>query len=315
MERLAIATVGALLGATLAVAPVAAQEWPGDAPYRVSDSKLKGALACRGGMDRLDGNGRKQPVLLVHGTGIDRRESWGWNYWDVLHRRGFEVCWVQLPGRALGDAQRSSEFVARAYSTIHRRAGEKVDVLGHSQGGLEPRWAIKWFRSGRHVADYISLATPNHGTVVADASAEGDGCFPSCWQMRTVASFIEALNRDEETPGPIHYTNIYSDTDELVQPSGTSDLAGGSNIRIQDICPGRPVDHANILGDYLTFKLVMDALTQPGPARPDRLPPLVCAGGSMPGIGTPPPGLANLDDFSQGQPTDHEPPLKPYAQP
>ena len=315
MKRLSIVALSGLLMGAFLTAPVTAGQWPGDAPYSVSRTKLDDALACRGGMSRLDGEGKKQPVLLVHGTGIDRRESWSWNYWDVLHQRGFEVCWVDLPGRALVDAQRSSEYVARAYTVIHRRTGEKVDVLGHSQGGLEPRWAIKWFRSGRHVADYISLATPNHGTVVADASAEGDGCFPSCWQMCTVAEFIAALNHDGETPGPIHYTNVYSATDELVQPVGTSALSGASNVLLQDVCPGRPVDHGTILGDFVTFKLVMDALVNPGPARPDRLPPTVCAGTSMPGVGTPPPEISNLDDFSQGEPTDHEPPLKPYARP
>lgn len=315
MKRFAIAALSALLGAALVAGPSAAQAWPGDAPLSVPKAKLDRALACRGGMDRLNGNGKKQPVLLVHGTGVTRRQNWGWNYWDVLHQRGFEVCWVQLPGRALGDAQKSSEYVARAVTVIHRRTDEKVDVLGHSQGGLEPRWAIKWFPSARHVADYIGLASPNHGTVVADTAAEGDGCFPACWQMRRVAEFIGALKHDEETPGPIHYTNVYTDSDQLVQPSGTSELAGGSNIRIQDICPARPVDHVGIVGDYVTFKLVMDALTQPGPARPRRLPATVCASGSMPGAGAPPPETANLADFSKGQPTDHEPPLKPYAQP
>jgi triacylglycerol esterase/lipase EstA (alpha/beta hydrolase family) len=47
----------------------------------------------------------------------------------------------------LNDIQVSSEYVARAVQLMHRKTGEKVDVLGHSQGGLQPRWAIRFFPS------------------------------------------------------------------------------------------------------------------------------------------------------------------------
>jgi hypothetical protein len=62
------------------------------------------------------------------------------------------------------------------------------------------------------------------------------------WQMCTDSNFLAALNRGDETPGPIDYTSIYSKTDELVQPVGTHDVEGGTNILLQDLCPGHHVD-------------------------------------------------------------------------
>jgi triacylglycerol lipase len=305
------ASVVAISLACVALMATPAAAFPGDAPYSVPLAKLDAARECRGGLGRLNGDGRNQPVLLVHGTGLTREQTWQWNYWPALHKAGFEECWVRLPKRALGDAQISAEYVARAVEVMARRSGEHIDVIGHSQGGLVPRWAIKYFPSGPRVGDYVGLASPNHGTLTADAFTALGWCFPSCWQMRTSAKFIAALNDGDETPGEISYTSIYTAFDELVKPIETSALDGGSNVLIQDLCPGRPVDHLSIVVDAVAWNVAIDALTHPGAADTGRIPANVCTQTTLPG--------ANLDfpheppDFSGAEYTDHEPPLKPYA--
>ncbi len=242
---------------------------------------------------------------------MNRETNWDWNYWDALPEAGFETCWVQLPGEALVDIQISAEYVARAIQVMNRTSGEKTDVLGHSQGGLVPRWSIKWFPSGTLVGDYIGLASPNHGTETADAGTRFGQAPPAVWQLRRAAKFIAAVNRGDETPGRTHYTSIYTAADELVQPVGTQALAGGTNILLQDICPGRPVDHANIAGDGLTYLLVLDALINPGPAAVKRLPASACQEAAMPGASAPPPDSA--PNYDSGRTVDREPRLKPYA--
>ena len=318
-------------GATLAVvllfpAPATSGDdysWPSDAPYSVSKAKMKDALACRSGARHsphgagaLTGKRRKHPVLLVHGTGVNRRQNWEWNYWQTLRAKRWEVCWVNLPKVALGDIQMAAEYVAHAIKLMHRSSGKKIDVLAHSQGGLEPRWVIKWFATARFVADFIALDTPNHGTRVANEASMDEGCFEACWQMRRRSKFIRALNRDNETPGPIFYTSIYTSFSQLVQPTGTQALKGGaSNVLLQDLCPGRPVDHVAIAADYVTWVLVRDALLHPGPADPKVVDSEDCLRDRMPGADDPPTGAAQLVDWTQGKITDHEPPLKPYARP
>ena len=295
----------------------------GNAPYSVPLKVLDDAVECRlnwethgllvdyrGAPTKSLRKGRSEPVLLVHGTGVNRRLNFEWNYWPALIREGFAVCWVELPNAALSDIQIASEYVARGVEVMHARTGEDIDVLGHSQGGLVPRWAIKWFASGDHVDDYVGLASPNHGTAVADSFVLG--CMEACWQMKTTSNFIHHLNAGDETPGDTDYTNIYTTTDELVQPTGTQALEGGTNILIQDVCPGRPIDHAGIAADEVTYRLALDAFTKEGTADVGRLPADICTSGQMEDT-TLPPSDAFPPDWGDGHFAQEEPPLMPYV--
>ena len=288
----------------------ASDSFPGAADYSISTAALDRELACNGGKEELSGKGENDPVLLIHGTSVTREQNWGWNYWGALPDLGYEVCWVQLPDLAFGDIQGSSEYVARAVDVMHERTGESIDLLGHSQGGIEARWVIRWFPAGAFVDDYIALTTPNHGASMFDKATADGREIEAGWQMRADSNLLAALNGRDETPGPIDYTSIYSKTDELVQPLGTQDLDGGTNLLLQDLCPGRPVDHGGIAGDDVTYRLVIDALANPGTANPDRAG-INCARDALPGVGKPQfgPPPRGVDPHR----ADHEPPLEPYA--
>jgi len=288
-----------------------AAEWPGTATYSVPLAALDDALKCSGDRPSPDGSGRSEPVLLVHGTAVTREQNWGWGYWPALQAAGFEVCWVQLPNRALGDIQVSAEYVARAIEVMAAGAGAKVDIIGHSQGGLVPRWAIKYFPSGVHVDDYIGFASPNHGSAVANRQASrGDECPAACWQMSRGSDFVAALNEGDETPGGVSYTSIYTSADTLVTPVTTARLDGASNVMLQEICPGRPVEHLLMAGDAVTWTVALDALTNDGPADPKRIPGTTCLKLALPG--------ATLDwpadpGAASARPLAAEPALKHYA--
>jgi triacylglycerol lipase len=280
-----------------------------DARYSLPLRILDAALECR---SQVDGNGRAEPVLLVHGTNVTRERNWGSGYWPALGAAGFEVCWVQLPDGAGGDIQISAEFAARAIEVIHEQSGELVDVVGHSQGGLVPRWSMKYFPAGAWVDDYVAFASPNHGTrLVEDFTQQGDRCSESCWQMRPDSQFLSALNDGDETPGRISYTSMYTAADEVVTPPESARLDGATNILLQDICPGRPVEHALMVVDALTWELTVDALTHEGPANPERISPRVCFRTTLPGTRLKLAG--GPADTSGARITSEEPPLKPYA--
>jgi triacylglycerol lipase len=306
-SRRSLPVIAAIAALAFAVPAVAAPDrWPGRASYSVPKAKLDAALSCS-----PEVSSEHEPVLLVHGTGANREANFKWNYWPALQRSGFTVCWVELPRAALGDMQIAAEYVARAVEVMQRRWRSPVDVIGHSQGAVLPRWAIRYFPSGRHVDDWVGLAGPNHGTLVADVSAASGETADAVWQMRLRSRFMAVLNAGDETPGPISYTSIYSAHDELVQPWTTAELRGGRNILIQDFCPGRAVTHVSMLLDAAVYALVLDALTHPGPADPSRAPSLVCFATYMPGAAPAFPG--SIPDWSEEVVTSREPPLMPYA--
>ena len=305
--------------ALLVVLAVSVPSAAADPALSVPPEQLDAALTCPAAFQ----SGR-EPVLLVHGTGVNAAENWSWNYGKVLTELGYDVCTVDLPNRALDDIQVSTEYVVHAILTMAGRSGRKVDVLGHSQGGLEPRWAVRWWDAARAaVDDLVALATPNHGTVAADAACAGVECPGAAQQMKQGSAFLGALNSPDETPGEVSYTSVYSLTDELVQPAApepTAAFDGASNIAIQDLCPGRVGEHAAMAADAVAYAMVIDAFTQPGPADPARFDPLTCAKTSFDGVTAGPVLDLALDELANGRfpdyrPLAEEPPLAPYAQP
>ena len=279
--------------------------------------QLAAALSCPAHLDRS----AHEPVLLVHGTGLNADESWGWNYSKTLPALGWAACAVTLPDKALGDIQVATEYVVYAIRRMAALSHRRVDVITHSQGGMEGRWAVRWWSSARDdVDDLVLIASPNHGIVAADLCADSGNCWPAVWQMRSGSDFLTALNRGDETPGAVSYTDVYSLTDELVEPSSTVPLEGASNVAVQSICPGRAVHHGGLLDDAVAGALVLDALEHPGAADPARVGVAVCAQAFMPEVTAADAATGNAilyshaaQAFSEHPGVTSEPPLAPYA--
>jgi hypothetical protein len=252
----------------------------------VPQDKLDASLECAGNL----ASAGRAPVLLVPGTGSNPHSNFSWNWEPALSNLGIPWCAVTLPDNALGDIQVAGEYVVNGIRTMYARAGRRISIIGHSQGGMLPRWPLRFWPDTRAmVDDQIGLAPSNHGTTGADALC-AVGCAAADWQQRDVADFIKALNSHQETFPGISYTEIYSHFDEIVTPnsddSGSSSLHGGggeiTNEAIQQICPADPSEHLAIgTPDRVAYDLAIDALDHPGPADPAR------AQASDPGICTP----------------------------
>jgi hypothetical protein len=330
-------------GLTLAAGTSFAQQYPGEPALHESQTALNNALQCTP-FTHTD----KPPVLLVHGTLTSGFEQWDWTYLPLLANAGFDVCIVTYPDRGLGDMQISAEYIVNALRSVYAATGRKVAMVGHSQGGSMPRWALKWWPSARNaVDDYVMLAGANHGIVLGNLVSYVAGIDPlpllpvgvfpaSFYQFAAGSNFVTALNKGGETPGTISYTSIYSGFyDELIEPvvpvpTAAVDWDGPPpnvvNILLQDTCPGRFVDHATIgLTDEMTYLLVVDAITHPGPANVSR------AGGSalcglapiIPSQIIAPQAVAGIINLLKQESlsaipnlhlTTREPPLMPYAQ-
>jgi triacylglycerol esterase/lipase EstA (alpha/beta hydrolase family) len=291
----------------------------------VPQAKLDAALQCTGNLAS-----GPTPVLLVPGTGSSPPRNFGWNWEPALNNLGIPWCAVTLPDNALGDIQDAGEYIVNSIRTMYARAGRKISIIGHSQGGMVPRWALRFWPGTRaKVADQIGLAPSNHGTTGARSTCT-NGCAPAVWQQSNDAQFIKALNSYQETFPGISYTVVYTRTDEVVTPNsddnGSSSLHGGggeiTNVAIQDVCPGDMTEH-NGLGtvDNTAYALAVDALTHPGPADPSRIDSsAVCAQPLMPGVNPltfPADAAATLQDdltnIFTHPPSNAEPPLKCYV--
>ncbi|MFE3001002.1 hypothetical protein ACFXG4_39205 [Nocardia sp. NPDC059246] len=263
---------------------------PGSA-LSVPADQLSASVTCSAAVRDAERN----VVLFVPGTGFTPEEDYGLSWFRAMDRLGWPYCSVTEPDHALGDAQIAAEYIVNAIRVVYELSGRKVDIIGHSQGGTEPRFALRFWPDLRALVDhYIGFAATNHGSVLVDATCNGViGCVPAGWQQGTGSNYVRALNSGQETFAGISYTNVYTRTDEVVQPNlnsnGSSSLHTGdgeiTNVAVQDICPLDTPDHIGVgTSDPVSYAIAMDALTHSGPADPARISHAVCSQGFMPGV-------------------------------
>jgi hypothetical protein len=296
MRRAAAAAVAGALALLLPSAAGAVMYAPVDQPgprLTVSQSDLAASLQCTGNI----AGATTAPVLLVPGTATDPHTDFSWNWEPALTKLGLPWCSVTLPDKGMADVQVAGEYVVNAIRTMYAQAGRRISIIGHSQGGMVPRWAFRFWPDTRAmVDDLIGMGPSNHGTLTAEPSCQTatGGCAPSFWQQKDGSEFIKAVNSYQETFPGISYTVAYTHTDWVVTPNldqtGSSSLHGGGgeirNVAIQDVCPTDLNEHLAI-GTYdpVAYALAIDALDHPGPADPSRLDPTsVCAQPLMPGV-------------------------------
>lgn len=259
-------------------------------PLDVPAASLQKALVCQPAVS----TSAKQPVLLVPGTTLTPQANYSWNYERALDSLGIPWCTIELPEAATGDVQIAGEYVVYAIRRVHALSDRKIEILGFSQGGMVPRWALRFWPDTRAmVDDDIGLDASNHGTQDSQYCELIKTCPAAFWQQRASANFIAALNSFAETFAGISYTEIYSRMDEVVTPnlddSGSSALHTGdgriSNVRVQDVCPADVSDHL-AMGSYdaVGYTLALDALTHAGPADPKRIGRGICTQAFQPGV-------------------------------
>ena len=270
-----------IAAATPAVASATAL--PGPA-LKTSPGALQRAFTCTGRLARA----KRDPVLLVHGTFADSAINWSWNYERQLPARGEPTCAVDLPNRSSGDIQVSAEYVVYAIRAMARKSGRKIAIVGHSQGGLDTRWALRWWPDLRNlVSDVVMFATPNHGAVYSDTACTGPSmCAASLYQMRSDSRFLVALNAGGDTVGAVPYTAVVTKTDTTFVLPQQGRLNGTrarvTSVAVQDLCPGRQVDHNGLVYDAASNAIALDALDHQGPAELTRIDRPVCERDTMP---------------------------------
>jgi triacylglycerol esterase/lipase EstA (alpha/beta hydrolase family) len=224
------------------------------------------------------------PVVLVHGTAENRLDNWQ-AMSPALKAAGYCVYALNygsyrnsgaLGIYGLDYIQHSAhELAAYVDSVLTASGASKVDLVGHSQGGMMPRYYIKNLGGASKVDDLVGLSPSNHGTTNPFAVPLGLTC-PACAQQAAGSPFLRALNSGDESPGPVSYTNIVTRYDEVVTPYTSGYLAPDvnvTNITLQDKCPNDTSEHLRTPYDIPAMAITLEALGRPGPADPAYQPP------------------------------------------
>ncbi len=229
------------------------------------------------------------PVVLVHGTLENMAYNW-YTLSPLLHNLGycvFALNYGQEPGRVAGlpgalppggtgDIPTSAGQLATFISQVLAETGaRKVDLVGHSQGGMMPRYYMRFLGGAAKVHALVGLSPSNHGTTVngltnlldlvpggGGRDGLGAGCGISCEQQLAGSPFMVALNAGGDTTPGVRYTNIETRYDEVVTPYASAFLSGSrvSNIELQQQCPLDASEHLATPFDHIAIRDVLNAL-------------------------------------------------------
>jgi triacylglycerol esterase/lipase EstA (alpha/beta hydrolase family) len=222
-----------------------------------------------------------RPVVLVHGTFADMSNSWqaispllknngycvfALNYGDYNGSGAIGVYGVDdIPT----SAAELNAFVDKVRATT---GAAKVDLVGHSQGGMMPRYYLKYLGGAAEVHTLVGLSPSNHGTTldglfILSSFFPGANQFtgalcPACEQQRAGSAFITNLNSGGETVPGVDYTVIQTRFDQVVTPYTSAFLSGSNvkNVLLQNQCILDLGDHLSMPYDHIVGADVLTAL-------------------------------------------------------
>ncbi|MFJ4597103.1 MULTISPECIES: esterase/lipase family protein [unclassified Kitasatospora] len=227
------------------------------------------------------------PVVLVHGTFANRYENWlalspllkGLGYcvfaldYGTIPGVTSSGSGLLLPIGGLGPVPESAAQLGRFVDLVLKATGAaKVDIVGHSQGGMLPNYYLKFLGGAAKVGRLVGLAPSNHGTTL-DGITKLVPYFPgvadliytvcqACRDQAVGSDFNRTMaSRPDTVPG-VTYTVISTVYDEVVTPWRTQFLTGPAvdNEVLQNHCPITLAEHVAIAFSPTALHLVTNAL-------------------------------------------------------
>jgi triacylglycerol esterase/lipase EstA (alpha/beta hydrolase family) len=234
------------------------------------------------------------PVILVHGTFANMDDNWqaaapllannGYCVYAFNYGGASSASPIQGTGEIAASAGQLATFVA---AVLAETGAPKVDLVGHSQGGMMPRYYLDFLGGASKVNDFVALAPSNYGTTLdgltklaslLGASSAVNGTLSSvcaaCVEQEEGSAFLASLNATPTVPG-VHYTVIESVDDEVVTPYTNAFLPAApnvTNITVQSQCALDGSDHLEIAADPVALADMLNALD---PSSPVHVPCLV----------------------------------------
>ncbi|MCM1054905.1 MAG: triacylglycerol lipase [Bacteroides sp.] len=111
----------------------------------------------------------KYPILLVHGVFF--RDSKLLNYWgrvpNELIRNGATVYYGEQQSAASVESS-GAELAEKIEKIVKETGCEKVNIIAHSKGGLDSRYAVGKLGCDKYTASLTTINTPHKGCIFAE---------------------------------------------------------------------------------------------------------------------------------------------------
>lgn len=153
----------------------------------------------------------KLPIVFVHGLHGHANEWWGGNeMYARTFKEGFRTAFVSLNGEK--DNWDNGKQLADILKKISEYFGSKVNIVAHSKGGIDTQTALVHFGAHSYVNNVITLATPFHGTALADLAYSA----PAKWLMKLLGN-LDAGTESLQTSNMKHFREITDSNQNILK--------------------------------------------------------------------------------------------------
>ena len=191
---------------------------PGDqVPGASGQDCIVNEVHCEGLSAHWSGDASTYPIVLVHGfMGWDQR--WWLDYFfdipSTLNDAGYSVFVAALDPVARSDI-RSRQLLDFVNQVRACTCADKVNLIGHSQGGLDARMLIGPHQQAAHVASITTISSPHKGFSLADDVLAARGLGPAFLDALTVLTaglFLGASLEEADLLGTLESMSVEART-------------------------------------------------------------------------------------------------------
>ncbi len=258
-----------------------------------------------------------EPIVLVHGTWENAYDNFAYIS-QPLEDAGYCVFTFNygrsnlLEGGGLGSvlpgangtenmpdsAEQLGQFVDRVLAAT---GAQKVNIVGHSQGGPTSRWYLKFDGGASKVDHEMSFGGTNHGTTLIGIGALGRAINNfgidvlglieifvghSGIEQTVGSDVMNKLNAGGDTVPGVNYTVVGTRYDEITTPYDSTFLRAGPgatvrNITLQDGCEQDLSDHLTLMYSPRVLSIILNTLDPSQPLRCTFNPWLLGGGGKL----------------------------------
>jgi pimeloyl-ACP methyl ester carboxylesterase len=194
------------------------------------------------------------PVLIIHGFLGTRGSMY------MIERRlvedGFVCVSFNLGTLNVRDIRRSAFLTHRKIERILAQTpSQKIDIIGHSMGGLIGLYYVKKLGGHTRVRKLIMMGTPLRGTWAALAGVATLGLWStSSWQLLPRSRFLDELAQGPIPPG-VEVHTIAAARDWVV-PLPTTRLRGANAMTV-------PLGHSSLVVSEEVYRRIVNTLRPP----------------------------------------------------
>ena len=201
----------------------------------------------------------------------------------------FSLDWGAVPptpGFGYTNLREGAKELAAFVDKVRAATGAtKVDLVGHSAGGLMPYWYLNKMGGHQYVGKFFAAAPATHGTDMGGKLDQKTAFgrlavdvvdkigYSGIKDLLPYSDFVREVSTPSLTRPDVQYAVLATTGDTTVTPWQSQFLSAGPNVQnylLQDLCPKAKADHVGITLNIEFLQVVQDFLA-------GKMTPIVCS--------------------------------------